>query len=133
MCRSDQCLLRTGELSPFLFYSLLAICVRGISKGGANGSNWNDTLGNSGRLYSSDEHRSAPADDEPRNGLVLNIGPCDARVEIAVFYTDRGPANTDFASPIESDVPIVVQHTKRLDSRQAENALPSTIAFAGNE
>jgi hypothetical protein len=29
---------------------------------------------------------------------------------------------------IESDVPIVVQHT-RLDSRQAENALLSTIAF----
>jgi hypothetical protein len=33
---------------------------------------------------------------------------------------------------IESDVPIVVQHT-RLDSRQAENALLSTIAFSENE
>ena len=42
------------------------------------------------------------------------------------------PVDTDFASRIESDVPIVVQHT-RLDSRQAENALLSTIAFAGNE
>jgi hypothetical protein len=42
------------------------------------------------------------------------------------------PTDTDFASLIESDVPIVVQHT-RLDSRQAENALLSTIAFAGNE
>jgi hypothetical protein len=31
---------------------------------------------------------------------------------------------------ITSDVPIVVQHT-RLDSRQSENALLSTIAFAG--
>jgi hypothetical protein len=30
---------------------------------------------------------------------------------------------------IESDVPVVVQHT-RLDSRQAENALMTTIAFA---
>jgi hypothetical protein len=29
---------------------------------------------------------------------------------------------------INSDVPIVVQHT-RLDSRQAENALLSTVAF----
>lgn len=38
------------------------------------------------------------------------------------------PRATDFASLIESDVPIVVQHT-RLDSRQAENALMSTIAF----
>ncbi len=42
------------------------------------------------------------------------------------------PPDTDYASVIESDVPIVVQHT-RLDSRQAENALLSTIAYAGNE
>jgi hypothetical protein len=32
---------------------------------------------------------------------------------------------------IESDKPIVVWHT-RLDSRQAENALITTIAFAGD-
>jgi hypothetical protein len=38
------------------------------------------------------------------------------------------PAATDYACVIESDVPIVVQHT-RLDSRQAENALLSTVAF----
>ena len=37
----------------------------------------------------------------------------------------------DFASLIEADVPIVLQHT-RLDSRQAENALLSTIAYAGS-
>ena len=36
---------------------------------------------------------------------------------------------TDYASIIESDVNIVVQHT-RLDSRQSANALLSTIAFA---
>ncbi|HWO56533.1 MAG TPA: sensory rhodopsin transducer, partial [bacterium] len=42
------------------------------------------------------------------------------------------PLDTDFASVIESDVPIVVQHT-RLDSRQAENALMTTIAYASNE
>jgi hypothetical protein len=41
------------------------------------------------------------------------------------------PRDTDYASVIVSDVPIVVQHT-RLDSRQAENALLTTIAFAGN-
>ena len=41
------------------------------------------------------------------------------------------PRATDYASVIESDVPIVVQHT-RLDSRQAENALLSTIAYAGS-
>ena len=42
------------------------------------------------------------------------------------------PADTDYASVISSDVPIVVQHT-RLDSRQAENALLSTIAYASNQ
>jgi hypothetical protein len=42
------------------------------------------------------------------------------------------PVDTDYASVIESDVPIVVQHT-RLDSRQAENALLSTVAYASND
>lgn len=91
---------------------------------------------------------------------LLNAGEQDARVAITIFYADRDPVgpyrlvvparrtihlrfndlkepaqiplDTDFASVIESDVPIVVQHT-RLDSRQAENALLSTIAFAGND
>ncbi|HEX8907940.1 MAG TPA: sensory rhodopsin transducer, partial [Anaeromyxobacteraceae bacterium] len=40
------------------------------------------------------------------------------------------PRATDYASLVESDVPIVVQHT-RLDARQADTALLSTIAFAG--
>jgi hypothetical protein len=87
---------------------------------------------------------------------LLNAGEQDAHVEITIFYSDRDPAgayrlvvparrtrhvrfnelrdpepipmDTDYASLIESDVPIVVQHT-RLDSRQAENALLTTIAF----
>jgi hypothetical protein len=91
---------------------------------------------------------------------LLNAGDVDAQVEVTLFYADRAPVGpyrlvvsaertrhvrfndlvdpepipkgTDFASVIESDVPIVVQHT-RLDSRQAENALLSTIAFAGND
>lgn len=41
------------------------------------------------------------------------------------------PVDTPYASVIESDLPIVVQHT-RLDSRQAENALMTTMAFAGD-
>jgi len=41
---------------------------------------------------------------------------------------EKIPADTPYSSLIESDVPIVVQHT-RLDSRQAENALLTTIAF----
>jgi hypothetical protein len=88
---------------------------------------------------------------------LLNTGDQDASVRITVFFKDREPAGpfevvvparrtlhqrfnelndpepiprgTDYASVIESDVPIVVQHT-RLDSRQAENALMTTIAFA---
>jgi hypothetical protein len=39
------------------------------------------------------------------------------------------PRGTDYSSLIESDVPIVVQHT-RLDSRQAQEALLSTIAYS---
>jgi hypothetical protein len=87
---------------------------------------------------------------------LLNTSDHDAHVKITLYFSDRepvGPYNvvvparrtrhlrfnnltdpapvpreTDYASLIESDVPIVVQHT-RLDSRQAENALITTIAF----
>jgi hypothetical protein len=38
------------------------------------------------------------------------------------------PRDTDYSSLIESDMPIVVQHT-RLDSRQEALALLSTMAF----
>jgi hypothetical protein len=41
------------------------------------------------------------------------------------------PRETDYASVIESDVPIVVQHT-RLDSRQADLGVMTTIAYAGD-
>lgn len=87
---------------------------------------------------------------------LFNASDEDAHIEITIFYTDREPVgpyqvtvparrtlhlrfnnltdpepippNTPFSSVIESDVPIVVQHT-RLDSRQAENALLTTMAF----
>ncbi len=87
---------------------------------------------------------------------ILNAGDKEAHVEITVFFSDREPVgpyritvpprrtkhvrfndledpepvpkDTDYASVIESDVPVVVQHT-RLDSRQAENALLTTMAF----
>ena len=38
------------------------------------------------------------------------------------------PPGKDYSSVIRCDVPIVAQHT-RLDSRQAENALLTTIAY----
>jgi hypothetical protein len=39
------------------------------------------------------------------------------------------PKDTDYSSVFVSDVSVVIQHT-RLDSRQKENALLSTIAFS---
>lgn len=101
-------------------------------------------------------HGPAPEMTSHETVCMLNTGDADAHVSINVYFTDREPVGpyrfvvpsrrtlhvrfndltepepvpraTDFASLIESDVPIVVQHT-RLDSRQAENALMSTIAF----
>jgi hypothetical protein len=98
-----------------------------------------------------------PAMLSHETACLLNATDSDASVTITIFFEDREPAGpyrvhipahrtrhvrfnnlddpepipvaTDYASLIESDVPIVVQHT-RLDSRQAENALLSTIAFA---
>jgi hypothetical protein len=88
---------------------------------------------------------------------LLNAGDADAHVSITIYFADREPAGpyrltvparrtlhlrfndltdpapvprgTDYASVIESDVPIVVQHT-RLDSRDPAIALLSTVAFA---
>jgi hypothetical protein len=91
---------------------------------------------------------------------LLNTSDKDAHVEIKAFFSDREPAgpyrlrvparrtlhmrfnepddleptpaDTDYASVIESDLAIVVQHA-RLDSRQAESAMVSTIAYASND
>lgn len=88
---------------------------------------------------------------------ILNPNETEAHVEITIYFTDREPIGpykinvparrtlhqrfndlkdpepipkaTNYASTIVSDVPIVVQHT-RLDSRQSENALITTIAYA---
>jgi len=90
---------------------------------------------------------------------LLNTGSSDAHVRITIFFSDREPVgpyrvkvparrtrhirfnelsdpepippDTDYSSLIESDVPIVVQHT-RLDSRQSANALLSTVAYAAD-
>ncbi len=89
---------------------------------------------------------------------ILNASDSEAHVNITIFFSDREPVGPyhfvvparrtshlrfnnftdpapvprgrDFSSIIESDVPIVVQHT-RLDSRQAENGLMTTIAYPG--
>lgn len=90
---------------------------------------------------------------------ILNTCDQEAHVQVMIYFSDREPVGpyrltvqarrtkhvrfnnledpapiphgTDYASTIESDVPVVVQHT-RLDSRQDANALLSTIAFAAD-
>jgi hypothetical protein len=99
----------------------------------------------------------APEFESHETACMLNTGDQDADVRITIYMADREPLGpyrvtvparrtlhlrfnelrdpepvpkgTDYASVIESNVPIVVQHT-RLDSRQAANALLSTIAYS---
>ncbi len=105
-------------------------------------------------------HGPEPQMTSHESASLLNASDRDAHVEITVYFSDREPVgpyrvtvpagrtrhvrfnelddpepipkDTEYSSVFESDVPIVVQHT-RLDSRQAENALLSTIAYASNE
>ncbi len=104
----------------------------------------------------SQSHGPEPQMTSHETVCILNSSDQDATVHITIFYADREPVgpyivqvparrtrhvrfndlsdpapiprDTDYASLIDSNVRIVVQHT-RLDSRQAENALFSTMAF----
>jgi len=86
----------------------------------------------------------------------LNAGDRDASVEILLYFPDREPVGpyllsvparrtrhqrlndledpepvprgADYAMLVRSDVPVVVQHT-RIDTRQAENGLMTTMAY----
>jgi hypothetical protein len=88
---------------------------------------------------------------------ILNAGDEDAQIAILIFFADREPVgpyrvtvparrtlhlrfndlddpqpiprDTDYASVFESNVAIIVQHT-RLDSRCPEVSLMSTMAYA---
>ena len=71
------------------------------------------------------------ADREPAGPYLVRIGP---RRTLHLRFDDLRepeplPRGKDFSALFESDVPIVVQHT-RLDSRQAANALMTTMAWA---
>ena len=98
----------------------------------------------------------APEMTSHETACILNVGDHDAHILITLYFEDREPVGpyevtvaarrtlhlrfnelddpepvplaTPFASILASDVPIIVQHT-RLDSRQAENALMTTMAF----
>lgn len=86
---------------------------------------------------------------------ILNAGSTDARISLMLYFEDREPQGpytftvpaqrtchkrfndlqepapvplgVGFSCVIESDKPVVVQHT-RLDSRQAANSIMTTIA-----
>jgi len=88
---------------------------------------------------------------------VLNMNKDTAHLEVMVYFEDKDPVgpyklsvpgqrtkhfrfnelsdpeeiprDTDYASSISSDLPIIVQYT-RLDSRQAENAIFTTLAYS---
>jgi hypothetical protein len=103
-----------------------------------------------------ESHGPEPQMTSHETVCILNACGQDANVEITIYYSDREPVGpyrvivparrtrhvrfnnlrdpepiprgTDYSSVIRSNVPIVAQHT-RLDSRQAENALLSTMAF----
>lgn len=88
---------------------------------------------------------------------ILNSGDKEAKIRVTIFFSDAEPLGPfelvvppqrtkhfrfndfkipgvipkgkDYASLFESNVPIVIQHT-RLDSRQSANAIMTTIAYA---
>ena len=96
-----------------------------------------------------------PAMTSHDSACILNAGDEKAQVQLFVYFTDREPAGpytltipprrahhqrlndltdpepmplgVDYCCVIQSDKPIVVQHT-RLDTRQSANALMTTIA-----
>src|SRR5438132_7863059 len=102
-------------------------------------------------------HGPQPEFTSHETACILNTGDRDAHIAITIYYSDREPVGpyelvvparrtkhvrlndlktpepiphgTDYASVFVSDVPVVVQHT-RLDSRQSENAVMTTIAYA---
>lgn len=102
-------------------------------------------------------HGPEPEMESHESLSFLNTSAEPAHVRLTVYFSDRPPAGpfrvevpaertlhvrlnelddpeeiprgTDFSCLVESDVPVVVQHT-RLDSRQARNSITTTIAWA---
>ena len=105
-------------------------------------------------------HGPEPEMTSHETACILNTNDTDAEIEIMIYFTDRDPVGpykvtvparrtkhmrfnnltdpapipkgTPYSSVFTSNVPVVIQHT-RLDSRQPDNALISTIAFSSGE
>lgn len=104
-------------------------------------------------------HGRGRAFESHETACILNACDQPARITLTIYFTDRDPIgpyrievaprrtlhlrfndlrnpapvprDTDYASVFEANVPIVVQHT-RLDSRQSELALLSTVAYGAD-
>ena len=101
-------------------------------------------------------HGPQPEMESHETLCLLNAGNQPAHVEFTIYFSDREPVgpyrrvvearrtlhlrlnslespsiprDTDFSCVVESDQPIVVQHS-RLDSRTPPHALLSTVAYA---
>jgi hypothetical protein len=109
-----------------------------------------------GYIPGGDQDESDRAMVPHETACILNAGEHDAQVEITLYFADREPVgpyrvtvaarrtvhlrfndledpepvprDTDYASIIRADQPIVVQHT-RLDSRRGGLGLLTTMAF----
>ena len=105
-------------------------------------------------------HADDPKLRSHETACILNGNERDVMLSITVFFRDRDPAgpyrvrvparrtlhlrfdqlrdpepiprNTDYASVLEADLPVVIQHT-RLDARPGERALITTLAYAGDD
>ncbi|HXD78498.1 MAG TPA: sensory rhodopsin transducer [Puia sp.] len=105
------------------------------------------------------EWSTGPAPDMTSHeaACILNAGDEKAHVRLTIYYTDKPPVGpyhlevdakrslhirfnelkdpeqiapgATYSSVFISDVPVVIQHT-RLDSRQAANAVLTTIAYS---
>lgn len=99
----------------------------------------------------------APEMTSHEAACILNAGDEAAHIKLTIYYSDKPPVGPyhlevganrslhirfnelNIPAPIEpgatyssvfiSDIPVVIQHT-RLDSRQAANALITTIAYS---
>lgn len=100
-----------------------------------------------------------PRFESHETACLLNTNDRDAQVHITLYFSNRDPVgpyavtvparrtlhlrfndltdpapvprDTDYSSVFESDLPIVVQHT-RLDSRKQALALLSTVAYSAH-
>jgi hypothetical protein len=111
-------------------------------------------------MIPSESTADGPALESHETASILNVSDEPAQVRISLYFSEREPVgpylvevparrtkhlrfnelqdpepvprDTDYASLIESDVPVVVQHT-RLDSRQPALAIMTTLAYPGEE